>query len=110
MRREQVGRELDAPEGAAEASRDRLGEDGLARTGNILDQQVTAAQEGNQREPDLVVLAHDDPLNIGDHAVAGLLDLRHRVSSQGWDPSRGNGTPGASIVAGNTGGPCRVVN
>ena len=45
VRRQQVRRELDAPERAAEAAGDRLGQHGLAGARHVLDQQVPAAQQ-----------------------------------------------------------------
>ena len=75
---QQVRGELDAPEGTAQASGDRLCEDGLAGPGHVLDQQVAAAQQCNQREANLVMLAHDHAFDIGDDLLARLLDLRHR--------------------------------
>jgi hypothetical protein len=90
VRRQQVGRELDPPECAAEAARDRLRQDRLAGPGNVLDQEVAAAEKGHQRELDLVVLAHDHALDVRDDPVAGLLDLRHRAPR------------GAAPVAGRT--------
>ena len=60
----------------------------LARTvlpvpGHVLDEQVAAAQQGDQGEADLVVLADDDALDVGEDLVAGFLDLRHRPLSRG---------------------------
>ena len=45
----------------------------LARTvlpvpGHVLDQQVAAAQQRDEREADLVVLADDDALDVGEDA------------------------------------------
>jgi len=79
VRRQQIRRELDAPEGAAETAGDRLGQDRLAGAGHVLDQQVPAAQEGDQREADLVMLADDDALDVGEDLVARLLDVAHRT-------------------------------
>ena len=64
--REEVRRELDPAEGAAERAGDRLREDGLPGAGDILDQEVTAAEEGDEGEADLVVLPDDDALDVGD--------------------------------------------
>ena len=59
----------------------------LARTvlpvpGHVLDEQVAAAQQGDEGEADLVVLADDDALDVGEDLVAGLLDLGHRPLSR----------------------------
>ena len=66
---QQVGRELDAPEAAAEAAGERLGQDGLAGAGDVLDQQVALAQQRDERQADLVMLADDDALDVGDDLV-----------------------------------------
>src|SRR5207245_10614304 len=68
IRREQVRRELDPPERAAERPGERLGEDRLAGAGNVLDEDVAATDQGDERELDLVVLAEDDPLDVLDDA------------------------------------------
>ena len=49
-----------------------------------LDQHVTAAQQGNQGEADLVMLADDHAFDVGENPVAGLLDLAHRPLSWVW--------------------------
>ena len=89
VRRQQVRRELDAPEAAAEAAGDRLGEDGLAGAGHVLDQEVAAAQEGDERESDFVVLADDDALDVGEDLLARLLKVGHQaprgIGSDGWE-------------------------
>ncbi len=66
--RQEVRGELDAPEAAAERTREGLREDGLAGPGNVFDEDVPAAEERDDRELDLVVLAEDDPFNVLDHA------------------------------------------
>ncbi len=78
---QQVRRELDAPEGAAQAASDGLGEDRLAGARDILDQEVATAQQGDEGEADLMVLADDDALDVGEDLVPGLLDLRHEPLS-----------------------------
>ena len=88
VRGQQVRGELDPPEGAAEAARDGLGEDRLAGSRHVLDEEVTAAQESHQGEADLEVLAHDHAFDIGENLVAGLLDLRHRPLSRSRAPVR----------------------
>src|SRR5439155_4960990 len=76
--REQVWGELDAPEGAANAATDGLGEHRLADTGHVLDQDVTLAQQCDERHADFEVLADDDALDVRDHALCRLLDVLHR--------------------------------
>ena len=87
--RQQVRRELDAPERAAEAAGDRLGEHRLAGARHVLDQEVAAAQQRDEREADLVVLADDDALDVGEDLVAGLLDLGHRPLRRGRPDAAG---------------------
>ena len=82
VRRQQVRRELDAPERAAEAARDGLRQDRLAGPGHVLDQEVTAAQQRDEGEAHLVVLADDDAFDIGEDSIAGFLDLGHRPLSR----------------------------
>ena len=43
---------------------------------------MTAAQERDEGEPDFVVLADDDALDVGEDSIAGFLDLGHRPLSQ----------------------------
>ena len=47
-----------------------------------------AAQQRDQGEADLVVLADDDALDVGEDPVAGFLDLGHRPLSRARAPSR----------------------
>ena len=56
----------------------------LARTvlpvpGHVLDQEVAAAEEGDESEADLVVLADDHALDVGEDLLSGLLKVRHRA-------------------------------
>ena len=81
VRGQQVRRELDPPEAAAEAAGDGLREDRLAGAGHVLDQEVAAAEEGDEGEPDLVVLADDDVFDIGEDLLARLLQVRHQAPS-----------------------------
>ena len=89
VRRQQVRRELDPPEAAAEAPGDRLGEDGLAGARHVLDQEVAAAQQRDERQPDLVVLADDHALDVGEDLLAGLLKVRSSGSSGNRDAADG---------------------
>ena len=62
--REQVRGELDPSERAVDRPGDRLREHRLADAGHVLDQQVAFGDERHEREPDLLVLAPDDPLDV----------------------------------------------
>ena len=76
----------------------------LARTvlpvpGHVLDQQVAAAQQRDEGEADLVVLADDDALDVGEDLVAGFLDLASSASLAGSRRRRA----GAGVGAGSYG-------
>ncbi len=103
VRGQQVRGELDPPERAAEAPGDRLGEDRLAGPRDVLDQEVAAAQQRDQGEADLVVLADDDALDVGEDLVAGFLDLAHRPLSQARAPglAPGSGRGRNSVTVGD---------
>src|SRR4029077_8876367 len=73
-----VRRELDAPERAVERASERLGEHCLAHARDVLDQQVTLAEQGHEAEADLVLFIDDRPAHIG-------LD---RVRDAGYDIDR----------------------
>ena len=77
VRRQQVRRELDAPEGAAEAASHRLGEHRLAGPGNVFDEQMAAAQQGDESQADLLALADDHALDVRSNLLAGLLNAGH---------------------------------
>ena len=79
VRGQQVRRELDPSEAAAEAPGDRLGEDRLAGARHVLDQEVAAAQERDERQPDFVVLADDHALDVGEDLLASLLKVGHQA-------------------------------
>ena len=49
--------------------RDRAREDRLRGPRHVLEQDVTAARERREHERDLVVLAEDDLLDVGDQPV-----------------------------------------
>ena len=71
VRRLQVRRALDPRRRRAlDRLRDRPREDGLRRAGNILEQDMTAADEGGEDELDLLVLAVDDRLDVLEKAVS----------------------------------------
>ncbi len=68
--RHQVGRELDALEGAAEHARGRADRERLRKTGHALDQEVAAREQAHEH-----ALEHD--VLPGDHALhleQGCLD------------------------------------
>ena len=64
VRREHVGRELDAPEGTIDRPGQRLGKHRLADPGDVLDQEVTLGHQADQGQSDLRVLASDDLLDV----------------------------------------------
>ena len=75
--RHQVGRELDAVEGAVEHVGDRPHEHRLAQAGHAFEQRVAVGDEADQRLPDELVLADDDCLDLGldrSRAICELLD------------------------------------
>ena len=49
--------------------------------GHVLDEQVSATEEGHEGQADFVMLADDDAFDVGQDAVAGFLDLGHRPLS-----------------------------
>ena len=75
----QVGRALDAREGSVlDAARDRACEDGLAGSGHVLEQDVSAAGERGQDELQLLALAAQDGLDPGSQPPRDLDGLgRH---------------------------------
>ena len=74
-----VGRELDAAEGAADAAGDGAGQHGLAHAGHVLNQHVAFAQQCQDREADLFVLANDDLAHVGQDAFRKCLYLLHKT-------------------------------
>ena len=62
---EQVGSELYALEPATERGGERLGERGLARPGNVLDERMPTRQEAADQQFQRGPLPLDDPLEIG---------------------------------------------
>src|SRR5260370_21335673 len=66
---EQVRRKLDALKAAVKGFCERLRESGFAYAGDVFDEQVTAREQGDERELDGVFLAVDD-------ARDGALELR----------------------------------
>ena len=77
---QQVGRELDAPEAAAQGPGQALGQGGLADARHVLQQNVTLAEQRHQRKLDDLALADDYPLNVRFDLLGGIfqhLELRH---------------------------------
>jgi hypothetical protein len=60
VRRQHVGRALDAVEVQAEQFGQDMGQDGLADARQILDQQMAARKQADQGEADLALLAEHD--------------------------------------------------
>src|SRR5690606_9694854 len=101
VRRQEIGRELDPPERAAEAPGARLGGAGLAGPRHGLAEQTAATHARDERESDLVVLADDDALDVREDLLAGLLDLGHDGVSPVWRlplATTGRAGPAAHIV------------
>ena len=61
---QEVGRALDPAEDAADGAGERLGEQGLADAGDVLDEEVTAGEQRDEREPDRLGLAPQDPPDL----------------------------------------------
>src|SRR5207249_10565532 len=77
IRGQQVGRELDALERAAERAGDRLGEHRLASARHIFQQHMALAKQRDQHQFDRLALANDHFLNIDDDSVGNLFDVLH---------------------------------
>ena len=56
---QQVGGELDAPEGPVDRAGEGLGKGGLAHSGDVLDEEMALREQADQSEVDDVVLAVD---------------------------------------------------
>src|SRR5205807_45696 len=72
---QQVGCELNALERAANGASDGFCEHCFADAGDILNEEVAAAQNGNECQAYSIVFADDDALDVGDDPVCGLADL-----------------------------------
>ena len=77
IRRQQIGRELDAPEGAAQRDGQGACQRRLADAGHVFHQDVALAQHGRQRQVDDVVLADDDFLDVGAQPAREIVDHSH---------------------------------
>jgi hypothetical protein len=80
--RHQVGRELDPVERAGDDVGNGAHEQRLAEAGHSLQQRVAAGEEGDQRLPDEIGLAHDHPAHLGLDG-AGELDEPVRIQGRG---------------------------
>ena len=70
--REQIARELHAPQFAADGLGERAGERRLADAGDVLDEQVAAGEQRDERELDRVLLSFERPL----HRLSQRLERR----------------------------------
>ena len=78
--RDEIGRELDALEAAAEHGSSRLDRQRLREPGNALDQQMPARDEADEHALEHLVLAGDDSLDLDKR----LLELPTMVDGFGW--------------------------
>lgn len=60
VRRHEVVRKLDSPEARAETGGQRAHQHRFADAGNVLKQQMPAAEHRHQRQPDLFLFADND--------------------------------------------------
>ncbi|MCW0465943.1 hypothetical protein NB705_003016 [Xanthomonas sacchari] len=73
--RQQIGGELHALEAKPQARRQRMRQRGLAQAGQILDQQMSAGQQGDKRHAHLLRLAQDQRIDL-------LLGARERLAQR----------------------------
>ncbi len=73
--RQQIGGELHALEAQAQARRQRMRQRGLAQSGQILDQQMSAGQQCDKRHAHLLRLAQDQRIDL-------LLGLHERLAQR----------------------------
>ena len=76
----EVGRELDPLERAADRARQRLHGERLGEAGHAFDQQVALREDRDQHALEKVVLADDDPLDLVEDA---LHQRRDAAAAQG---------------------------
>ena len=81
VRRQEVGRELDAPPRAADRLGDGLGERRLADAGHVLDQEVTLGEQTHEREVDRAPLALEHQFDLAGERVERVLERRLRPGS-----------------------------
>ena len=63
VRGQQIGRKLDALKNTFERPRQRVGQSRFTDTGNVLDQQMSARNQGDDSEADGFRLSFDDSLD-----------------------------------------------
>ena len=78
VRRDEIGRELDAGEGAAEDAGGRLDRQGLRQARHALDQQLTLGQEADEDALEHVVLPRDHPPDLEERLLQAILRLGRR--------------------------------
>ena len=88
VRRQKIGRELDALETGVNAIGQTLHSSGLGQTRHAFDQDVAIGEEAKQHAVDQIILADDHPVNLfgqalkrfagGLDALADLLDVEVR--------------------------------
>jgi hypothetical protein len=103
VRRDEVWRELDPLELAADRLRDGLDRERLRQAGNALNKEMTASKQRDDHALEQVVLADDDLLDLEEqalHLAAGSDTRCHGVPSfySGGMPSP---APAASMVTAN---------
>ncbi len=86
---QEIGRALDAFEGAAEAAGQGAGQHGLGHARHVLQQHVPFGQKRDQSQDDLIAFADDDFLDIVNNAVGqgrgrGRTRLRVRPDPFVW--------------------------
>jgi hypothetical protein len=88
--REKIAGELDPAEGETEGASQGMRQGRLAHPGDVLEQDMTACQQGRQGEPDHLVLAVEDRLHLGDQLAdavrrGGCLRDRCRLGHRARD-------------------------
>ena len=78
VRRDEVGRELDAGERAAEDARGRLDGQGLGEPGHALDEQVALREQAHEHALEHRVLPGDDPADLEERLLELFLRLLRR--------------------------------
>ena len=110
--RQQVGRELDAPEAEVERLGQEPGDECLGETGIVLDQDVTVGEDAGDDALQHIVLAHHDPAQRRDHLAHPFGDdgdlhgcfsmaaiTRRRLARLGPRPGRAAGRAGGRVVS-----------
>ena len=81
---DEVGRELDALEGAAEHLGDGLDRQRLGEAGDALDQQVPAGEQADEHALEHLVLAGDHALDLEDGALDDSRSARPPTALSPW--------------------------